>query len=152
LEEIGASRGGFRPVPKISPAHEQQRREQILAAAMACFSRQGYHATSMDDVVRQSRLSVGAIYSYFPSKEDLFLALSDHRAEQTLAYLNDLFRSPGPMVDKWRQAVDYFFRLLSDELVPLARVTVEFLAEAAKSERIKERQQRRCDSIRQFLQ
>src|SRR5579859_2447063 len=138
-------------VPKISLAHEQQRRAQILAAAMACFARQGYHATSMDDVVRESGLSVGAIYSYFPSKEELFLALSDERAEQTLAYLNELFRRPGPMVDKSREAVDYFFNLLSDDLVPLARVNVEFLSQAAKSERIKERQQRRCESVRQFL-
>ena len=138
-------------MPKISLAHEQQRRAQILAAAMACFARQGYHATSMDDVVRESGLSVGAIYSYFPSKEELFLALSDERAEQTLAYLNELFRRPGPMVDKSREAVDYFFNLLSDDLVPLARVNVEFLSQAAKSERIKERQQRRCESVRQFL-
>jgi AcrR family transcriptional regulator len=138
-------------VPKISPAQEQHRREQILNAATACFARQGYRATSMDDVVRQSGLSVGAIYTYFASKEDLFLALSDRRAEQTLSYLNELFRRPGPMADKSRQAVDYFFRMLSDELLPLARVTVEFLAEAAKSERIQQRQQRRCESIRQFL-
>lgn len=138
-------------MPKISAAQEQQRRAQILAAAMACFSRQGYHATSMDDVVRECGLSVGAIYSYFASKEDLFLALSDDRAEQTLAYMNDLFRRPGKMVDKSREAVDYFFRLLSDDLIPLARVNVEFLSEAAKSERIKERQQRRCETIRHFL-
>lgn len=138
-------------MPKISPAQEQHRREQILTAATLCFARQGYHATSMDDVVRQSGLSVGAIYTYFPSKEDLFLALSDQRAEQTLSYLNQLFRQPGPMADKSREAVDYFFHTLSDDLLPLARVTVEFLAEAAKSERIQERQQRRCDSIRQFL-
>ena len=138
-------------VPKISLAQEQHRRTQILAAAMACFARQGYHATSMDDVVRECGLSVGAIYSYFPSKEDLFLALSDDRAEQTLAYLNDLFRRPGPMVDKSRDAVDFFFRQLSDDLIPLARINVEFLSEAAKSERIKERQQRRCESIRQFI-
>jgi transcriptional regulator BetI-like protein len=55
------------------------------------------------------------------------------------------------MADKSREAVDYFFGQLSDDLVPLARVNVEFLSEAAKSERIKERQQRRCESIRQFL-
>jgi len=138
-------------VPKISPAQEQHRRAQILAAAMACFARQGYHATSMDDVVRESGLSVGAIYSYFPSKEDLFLTLSEDRAEQTLAYLNDLFARPGSIADKSREAVDYFFDRLSDELVPLARVNVEFLSEALKSERIKERQDRRCESIRQFF-
>jgi AcrR family transcriptional regulator len=138
-------------VPKISLAQGHHRRTQILAAAMACFARQGYHATSMDDVVRESGLSVGAIYSYFASKEDLFLALSDDRAEQTLAYLNDLFRRPGAIADKSREAIDFFFGQLSDDLVPLARVNVEFLSQAAKSERLKERQQRRCESIRQFL-
>jgi AcrR family transcriptional regulator len=138
-------------VPKISAAHEQQRRAQILQAAMACFARQGYHATSMDDVVRQSGLSVGAIYSYFNSKEELFLSLCEYRTEQTLVYLNDLFRTPGPMVDKFEQGIEYFFQQLSDDLIPLARVSVEFLSEATKSERVKERQERRCDTIRQFL-
>lgn len=118
---------------------------------MACFARQGYHATSIDDVVHESGLSVGAIYSYFASKEELFLALSDDRANQTLAYLNDLFRRPGPMADKIREAVDYFFRSLSDELISLARVNVEFMSQAANSERIQERQERRCESVRQFL-
>jgi AcrR family transcriptional regulator len=138
-------------VPKISPAHEQQRRTQILAAAMSCFARQGYHATSMDDVVRESGLSVGAIYSYFPSKEDLFLALCDERANHTLAYMNDVFRRPGPMAEKTSAAVDYFFDLLSDELLSLARVNAEFMNVAATSERVKVRQERRCESVRQFM-
>ena len=138
-------------MPKITAAHEQQRRAQILQAAMACFARQGYHATSMDDVVRQSGLSVGAIYTYFNSKEELFLSLCEYRTEQTLVYLNDVFRTPGPMVDKFEQGIEYFFQQLSDDLIPLARVSVEFLSEATKSERVKERQERRCDTIRQFL-
>jgi AcrR family transcriptional regulator len=138
-------------LPKISPAHEQQRRDQILNGAMVCFARQGYRATAIDDVVRECGLSVGAIYTYFPSKEDLFLALCDARAEQTLAYLNDLFRRPGPMAEKTQAAVDYFFNLLSDDLSSLAKVSVEFMQEAARSERVKERQRRRCDSVRQFL-
>jgi AcrR family transcriptional regulator len=138
-------------VPKISAAHEHQRRTQILRAAMTCFARQGYHATSMDDVVRESGLSVGAIYSYFPSKEELFLALSDDRANQTLAYFNDLFRRPGPMAEKTREAVDYFFDLVSDELLTLARMNLEFMSVAVNSERLNDRQQRRVESVRQFL-
>jgi AcrR family transcriptional regulator len=138
-------------VPKISLAHEQQRRAQILAAAAACFARQGYHATSMDDVVRESGLSVGAIYSYFPSKEELFLALSDDRAAQSLDYLNELFSQPGTMADKAREAVDYFFDMLADEQAPLARMHFEFLSEALKSDRFKARQEQRCESVRNFF-
>jgi AcrR family transcriptional regulator len=137
-------------VPKISAAHEQQRRDQILAAAMACFAREGYHATSMDDVVRESGLSVGAIYTYFSSKEDLFLALCDTRSEQTLEYMNELFRRPGPMAEKSREAIDYFFQHLTEKFVPLARMGLEFMSEAAKSDRIQERQRRRFEMIRQF--
>ncbi len=137
-------------MPKVSAAYEQHRRDQILAAAMTCFARQGYHSTSMDDVVKESGLSVGAIYSYFSSKEELFLALADARAEQSLAYMNDLFRSPRPMADKCREAVDYFFQHLSEDFTPLARMGVEFLSEAAKSDRLKEHQMRRFESVRQF--
>ncbi len=138
-------------MPKISFAHEQQRRAQILNAAMTCFARQGYHVTSMDDVVRESGLSVGAIYSYFPSKEELFLAIGDDRANQTLVYMNDLFRRPGPMAEKTHAAVDYFFSLLSDNLLVFARVNVEFMSQAATSVRVRERQERRTESIRQFM-
>jgi TetR/AcrR family transcriptional regulator, repressor for uid operon len=138
-------------VPRISFAHEQQRRAQILAAATACFARQGYHATAMDDVVRESGLSVGAIYSYFPSKEDLFLALSDDRAQHTLDYLNHLFSQPGSMTDKSRQAVDYFFDMLADDQLSLVRMHFEFLSEALKSDRFKARQAQRCESIRNFF-
>jgi AcrR family transcriptional regulator len=138
-------------LPKITPAHEQQRRAQILRAAMACFARQGYHATSMDDVVRESGLSVGAIYSYFPSKEDLFLALGDFRSEETLLVLNEIFRRPGSWADKSREAIDYFFNMLSDDLADMARLNAECLSEAAKSDRVKQHQERRQDSLRQFF-
>ena len=65
--------------------------------------------------------------------------------------MNALFRSPGSIGAKSAEAVDYFFRMLSDdELLPMVRVGVEFLSEAIKSERIQERQDHRCEAIRQF--
>ena len=42
---------------------------------MACFLDQGYHATKMQDVARQSGLAKGTLYLYFQSKEVLLLAL-----------------------------------------------------------------------------
>jgi AcrR family transcriptional regulator len=137
-------------VPKISAAQEQRRRDQILNASFACFARQGYRATSMEDIVRESGLSVGAIYTYFASKEDLFLALADRHTEQTLQYLNDVFRRPGPMAEKSREAVEYFFRNLSDDFSPIARIGREFWSEAPKSERLMERFGEHCARIRQF--
>jgi AcrR family transcriptional regulator len=52
-----------------------ERRQQILAAAMTCFMRKGYHQATMDDIVVESGLSKGTLYWYFKSKKELFLAL-----------------------------------------------------------------------------
>ena len=138
-------------MPKVTPAHEQKRREQILEAAMVCFARQGYRATSMEDIVRESGLSVGAIYTYFPSKEDLFLALADQRKDQTLSYLRELFRRPGAMAGKMAEAIDFFFDQLAEDHTQLARVSFEFWSESSKSERLHARQCERLDTIRQFF-
>jgi AcrR family transcriptional regulator len=58
-------------VPRVSAAHEQEVRDRILAAAVRVFSEKGYHSSTIADVVRESGLSVGAIYTYFSGKDEL---------------------------------------------------------------------------------
>jgi AcrR family transcriptional regulator len=58
--------------PKVDVADE--RRAQIMQAALACFTRKGYNNTTMDDIVAESGLSKGSLYWYFKSKDDLFAA------------------------------------------------------------------------------
>lgn len=57
---------------------KEERQYQILEAAMEVFVINGYANTRMDDIVRKSGLSKGALYHYYPSKKDLFIALIDH--------------------------------------------------------------------------
>ena len=64
-------------MPKTSVAAKEARRTQILDAAVRCFARTGYYATTIEDVVRETGLSRGALYLYFPSKEALYLAISE---------------------------------------------------------------------------
>lgn len=59
-------------MPRVTAAHEQEVRDRIVAAAVRVFSDKGYHSSTIADVCRQSGLSVGAIYTYFSSKEALF--------------------------------------------------------------------------------
>ena len=59
-------------MPRVSAAHEQEVRDRILAAAARVFSEKGYHSSTIADVVRESGLSVGAIYTYFTGKDELF--------------------------------------------------------------------------------
>ena len=62
-------------MPKIAEAARAARRGQIVAAAVACFARTGYHATTMADVAVQAGVSKGTPYLYFEGKQALFIAL-----------------------------------------------------------------------------
>jgi len=62
-------------MPKVTDEHVAARRRQILSAALACFARDGFHRTSMQDIFQEAGLSPGAVYSYFKSKDDLVRAI-----------------------------------------------------------------------------
>jgi AcrR family transcriptional regulator len=64
-------------MPKVTSAHLEARRQQIIDAAWACFARKGYHQTTMQDICQESGLSPGAIYRYFASKEAIIKAVWD---------------------------------------------------------------------------
>ncbi|WP_203720410.1 TetR/AcrR family transcriptional regulator [Paractinoplanes brasiliensis] len=64
-------------MPRVSEDHLTARREQILAAARACFLRKGLHNTSMQDLIKEAGLSVGAVYRYFKSKDEIIAAIAD---------------------------------------------------------------------------
>ncbi len=69
-------------MPKISEEQRQARRDQILAAVWRCFLRKGVHGTSMEDLIRESGLSAGAVYLYFKGKDDLILtAISSYMGQ-----------------------------------------------------------------------
>ena len=86
-------------MPKIAEQARAARREQIIAAGLACFARAGYHTTTMADVAAQAGVSKGTPYLYFASKEALFLALHEQwdcgameRVEAVIAALPDADR------------------------------------------------------------
>jgi AcrR family transcriptional regulator len=70
----------FELMPKVSEEHLAARRRQILDAALVCFSRSGFHQTSMQQIFEESGLSPGAVYRYFKGKEEIVQAI----AEETL--------------------------------------------------------------------
>jgi TetR/AcrR family transcriptional regulator, transcriptional repressor of aconitase len=64
-------------MPKTSAAAKEGRRTQILNAAVRCFARRGYYETTIEDLVAETGLSRGALYLYYPSKEAIYLAISE---------------------------------------------------------------------------
>lgn len=63
-------------MPRVSDQHLAARRAQILEAARDCFAREGFHRTSMADILDAAGLSAGAVYRYFRSKEEIVAAIA----------------------------------------------------------------------------
>src|SRR6478736_2096525 len=63
-------------MPKVSDEHLAARRSQILHGARRAFARWGYDGATVPKLEQEIGLSHGAIFSYFPTKLDLFVALA----------------------------------------------------------------------------
>jgi AcrR family transcriptional regulator len=78
-------------MPKISDERRAERLEQILEGARRCFAENGYEGATVAKLEREIRLSRGAIFNYFPSKEDLFVEL----AVRDSARMSEIWREQG---------------------------------------------------------
>lgn len=58
-------------MPRLSEASRLRRRDDIAAAAMRCFARDGFSSTSMADIIREAGSSAGSVYSNFENKSEL---------------------------------------------------------------------------------
>ncbi|MFI9172587.1 TetR/AcrR family transcriptional regulator [Streptomyces lincolnensis] len=91
---------------RVSQAHLDARRRQILDAAALCFARNGFHATSMQDVLKEADLSAGAVYRYFSGKEELIAAIVGEVLGEVRGAFEEASRqSPPPPPDRLVAAV-----------------------------------------------
>jgi AcrR family transcriptional regulator len=125
-------------VPKITDAKRESRRQQILDAALACFSRDGFHATTTADIVRESGVSQGTLYLYFATKDDIVVALADDR-HQGEAFLNALAQSEPDPLHGLMLMIELYGKTLADpRRTEWRRVGIQGWAEALRNERIRD--------------
>jgi len=74
-------------MPKVTSEYRAERRAHIMAAARRCFVREGFHASSMQDLVGEAGMSSGAVYRYFPSKDAVIEAIAADNLELVVAVL-----------------------------------------------------------------
>jgi AcrR family transcriptional regulator len=124
-------------MPKITEAKRETRRQQILDAALTCFARDGFHATTTADIVRESGVSQGALYLYFATKDDIIVALADDR-HQAEAFINGLAQSEHDPIRGLLSLIELYGQGLADpRRVAARRVGVQGWGEALRNDRIR---------------
>lgn len=124
-------------MPKVSQAHLEARRRQILDAAVACFTREGFHQTTMQDIVAQSALSPGSIYTYFKSKEDIIEAIARERNGRDHDLMMAALQHDETNIILSQLVRNFFQTLLTDpEEQKLRRIGIQAWAEALRNPQI----------------
>lgn len=117
-------------MPKVSEEYLEQRRRHILQAAQRCFARNGFYATSLQDIFRESGLSAGAVYRYFKSKDDLIQAIAAGLFERLITVIEEpLAEDPVPGIEQIIGRVAAALQEMSGEDGP-ARVVLPVWAAA----------------------
>ena len=126
-------------VPRVSAAHEQDVRDRILAAATKVFSEKGYHSSTIQDVVRESGLSVGAIYTYFSGKEELIRLSCDQIATRGLEQLAERLAPATSTAERLAIAIRLYVETIDDyEGAPGQVTLLQAWAEADREPAVRE--------------
>jgi AcrR family transcriptional regulator len=123
----------IRRMPRVSQEHLDARRRQILDAARRCFVRNGFHATSMQDVLAEANLSAGAVYRYFRGKDEIIAAIAGEAVAEVVGALDAAFGAddPPPLDEVLGAAFLAIERVDADQ--GFARLALQVWGEAVRS-------------------
>jgi AcrR family transcriptional regulator len=88
-------------------------RSQLLDAAEEVFGRQGFNDATLKEIAELAEFSVGSVYSFFTSKEDLYLSVFTRRGGAFLPALAAVVAGAGTALERLHRLVDFeveFFR------------------------------------------
>ena len=109
------------------------RKNQILDAAMEVITQNGYENSRMDDVVKSSNMSKGAIYWYYKSKKDLYLDLVNYWVMRYSDMVSKIMEKDQKASNQLKQILNYFIDEYEKDPEPFKALT-EFWSMAQKDD------------------
>ncbi len=91
-----------------------EREEQILEIAGGVFARDGYHAAAMDEIARLVGVSKPMLYTYFGSKEGLYVAYIERTGQELLERLSNALVEPDASLERLRARVGEFLTFVEE--------------------------------------
>ncbi len=136
-------------MPRISAARQEATRQRILDAARQVFIGKGFDRATIDDVVAASGLSVGAIYNYFPNKDELIRVSIDAGSRRETEALLAETRAVGSIPERLDRSFRGFWTTTIDVRGGPAFLT-EAWAEASREPLIRDLMGRRFERNAMF--
>lgn len=92
----------------------QRRREQMVKGAVALFKQKGFHRTTTREIAKESGFSIGTLYEYIGSKEDVLYLVCDSVYEEVRSRLESLLTNETVGLDRLKQVIQSLFKVIDD--------------------------------------
>ena len=92
-----------------------ERRAQLLSAALEVFTVAGYHAAAMDEIAEAAGVSKPVLYQHFPSKLDLYLAVLDVHIDSLIYEIHKALASDAENSDRVSATIAAYFDFIDHE-------------------------------------
>ena len=135
-------------MPRISEQRRAERRQTILSAARTLFTEQGFHATSMDDIIEKAGMSAGGVYGYFASKDAIITAVAEETVSAVASGLRAIPMDP-PL--SLIEIVAALLRTVDAAADTAGRLALQVWAEAQRDPAIAALAAREAGSLRQTV-
>jgi AcrR family transcriptional regulator len=112
IARSSSNRSNFLPSPANPSlkARYERRQAEVVAAAARVFAEQGFHATSVQDLVDATALKPGGLYHYIGSKDTLLVTICDELMEPILSAVREIAASDAPADVQLREVVRAWMR------------------------------------------
>lgn len=138
-------------MPKVTEAHFAARRQQIIDAAYRCFARKGFHQTTMREIYEEAKLSPGAVYHYFDSKDAIIQASFEFDYQRSQDLFAAAVANDEPL-NALHELIDFFFQGLKQAaLLGAGRVNIQGWGEASINYPVRETLLNVLDGYLDFL-
>lgn len=114
----------------------KKRRDQIIKGAIKLFKEKGFHKTTTREIAKESGFSIGTLYEYIRTKEDVLFLVCDSIHEQVREKLEQAVDMEHPTVSNMLQAIRSYYYLMDemqDEIVILYQEVKSLKKETRKS-------------------
>jgi AcrR family transcriptional regulator len=102
--------------PETRRRRKAERPQEIVEAAFAEFSRNGYAMTTLDQIAERAGVTKGTIYVYFENKEHLFISMVHEAMKASLDTIQDMFeRHDGSTADLLRAQFSFIYQHLVED-------------------------------------
>ncbi|MFB4163343.1 TetR/AcrR family transcriptional regulator [Alteribacillus sp. JSM 102045] len=92
----------------------KRRREQMVKGAVALFKQKGFHRTTTREIAKESGFSIGTLYEYIGSKEDVLYLVCDSVYEEVRSRLESLLTTDSVGIDRLKQVIHSLFKVIDD--------------------------------------